>query len=56
MKKPDSVPHDIMVTFLNGDKVTYTTRILHGTYGLLNDPMVVEIVDMFTGEVIYSAA
>ena len=56
MKHENTVPHDIMVTFLNGDKVTYTTRILHGPYGLLTDPMVVEIVDLFTGEVLYSAA
>lgn len=56
MVKNDSVPHDIMVTFLSGNKVTYTTRILHGPDGLLADPMVVEIVDMFTGEVIYTAA
>ena len=53
--KRDTMPHDIMVTFLNGNKVTYTTHILHGPTGLLTDPMVVEIVDLFTGEVIYCA-
>ena len=56
MKRKSTVHHDIMVTFLNGSKVTYTTRILHGPHGLLNDPMVVEIVDLFTGEIIYTAA
>ncbi len=55
MKYPNTVPHDILVTFLNDDQVTYTTRILHGPDGLLADPMVVEIVDLFTGEVLYTA-
>ena len=51
-RKP--LPHDILVTFTSGRQVKYTTNILQGPHGLLADPEVIEIVDLDTGEVIFS--
>lgn len=48
--------HEIMVTFYDGSTAKYTTAILYGPYGLHTDPAVVEIVDLETGEIIYTTA
>lgn len=53
--------HKILVTFYDGETdqyktAKYTTAIMHGPYGLQYDPSVVEVVDLETYEVLYSAA
>lgn len=56
MKKLPLHLHEIMVTFYDGQTAKYTTAILYGPYGLQTDPAVVEIVDLETGEILYTTA
>ena len=44
-------PKEILVTFAGGQQATYTVAILEL---LKSDPSVVEIMDMETGELLYS--
>ena len=53
MKKPREL-HYIKVTFYNGQTATYTTAALYGRFGLQTDPAVFEIMDMETGEILYT--
>ena len=50
MKKP----HEILVTFYDGKSAKYTSAVLEDPLGIQNDPAVVEVVDLETGEIIFS--
>ena len=45
---------EINVTFMDGKTATYTTGVLYGPYGLMDDPFVQSITDAETGEVLFS--
>lgn len=44
---------EINVTFMDGRTATYTTGVLYGPYGLMDDPFVQSITDAETGEVLF---
>ena len=44
---------EINVTFMDGRTATYTTGVLYGPYGLMDDPVVQSITDAETGEVLF---
>ena len=48
--------HEIAVVFYDGTTAKYTTAVLQGPYSIDTDPAVVEIVDLSTGEILYTAA
>ena len=50
MKKP----HEIAVIWYDGNTTKYTTAIMGGPTGIESDPAVVEIVDLSTGEILYT--
>ena len=48
--------HEIAVVWYDGTTTKYTTAVLGGPFGIETDAAVVEIVDLATGEILYTAA
>ena len=46
--------HEIAVVWYDGTTSKYTTAVLGGPVGIETDPAVVEIVDLATGEILFS--
>lgn len=56
MVKVPIYQHRILVTFYDGSTSKYTTAVMYGEAPLQDNPAVVEILDLETFEVLYSAA